>query len=72
MFLNPKSGRLNIPEAAIKQARLPTEFPTRTVGFLTISSKKSNINYLQKSLKSVGIELFNVMDLKNTYIEEKT
>ena len=32
------------PEAAMTQARLPTEFPISTVGFFTTSSKKSRIN----------------------------
>lgn len=38
------------PEAAMTHARLPTELPTRTVGLLTTSSKKSRINCLTQHI----------------------
>lgn len=44
-----------LPEAAITQARLPTELPTSTVGFWITFSKKSNINCIYDSEVSTKI-----------------
>lgn len=33
LHLQPQGDESNIPDAAMRQARLPTEFPISTVGF---------------------------------------